>query len=164
MWNFLTQKMNGMCLPIDGIVGAKSCILWQKVWKKIIRKFCHFHITKLLFLSIFCWYFRNFVGTNDILVGLHVPTYFQMYRQNSEKALLGGGGSSPPPPPPLATLVVGYTHGCPDLRVSGCVQTYINIQLHYYSCLYHKNDLQDNAHIQFRHFSDWNKRKTCVLL
>ena len=32
-----------------------------------------------------------------MLVGLHVPTDFQMYRQNSEKALLGGGG--PPPPP-----------------------------------------------------------------
>ena len=29
-----------------------------------------------------------------------------MYRQNSEKALLGGGGGEPPPPaPPLATLV-----------------------------------------------------------
>ena len=30
-----------------------------------------------------------------------------MYRQNSEKALLGGGGQLPPPPPwpPLATLV-----------------------------------------------------------
>ena len=32
-----------------------------------------------LFFSIFCWYFRNFVGTNDIHVGLYVPTYFQMY-------------------------------------------------------------------------------------
>ena len=30
-----------------------------------------------------------------------------MYRQNSEKALLGGGGAGPrPPPPPLATLVL----------------------------------------------------------
>ena len=35
-----------------------------------------------------------------MLVGLHVPTNFQMYRQNSEKALLGGGGS-------LATLMAG---------------------------------------------------------
>ena len=61
--------------------------------------FLHFHIKKLLFLSIFCWYFRNFVGTNYILVGLHVPTDFQMYWQNSEKALLGGGGAPPPPPP-----------------------------------------------------------------
>ena len=40
-------------------------------------------------------------------VGLHVPTNFQMYRQNSEKTLWGGGGIAPlaPPPPPLATLV-----------------------------------------------------------
>ena len=71
-----------------------------------LRKFSHFQILKLLFLSIFCWYFRYFVGTNDMLVGSHVPTNFQMYRQNSEKALLGGGGSCPPPPPPLATLVL----------------------------------------------------------
>ena len=66
-----------------------------------LRKILHFHIEKLLFLSIYCWYFRNFVGTNDILVGLHVPTDFQMYRQNSEKASWGGGNC---PPPPLATL------------------------------------------------------------
>ena len=39
-----------------------------------LRKFSHFYILKLLFLSIFCWYFRYFVGTNDMLVGLHVPT------------------------------------------------------------------------------------------
>ena len=48
---------------------------------------------------------RYFVGTNDMLVGLLVPTNFQMYRQNSEKALLGGGGGSCPPAPPLATLM-----------------------------------------------------------
>ena len=48
------------------------------------RNFLHFHIQKLLFLSIFFWYFRNIVGTNDLLVGLHVPT---------------------DSPPPLATLV-----------------------------------------------------------
>ena len=59
-----------------------------------LRKSLHFHSQKLLFLSIFCWYFRNFVGTNHILVGLHVPTDFQMYRQNSEKALWGGGGGA----------------------------------------------------------------------
>ena len=33
-----------------------------------------------------------------MLVGLHVATNFQMYRQNSEKALLGGGGIAPLPP------------------------------------------------------------------
>ena len=65
-----------------------------------LRKCSHFYILKLLFLSIFCWYFRYFVGTNDMLVGLHVATNFQMYRQNSEKALWGGGGIAPCPPPP----------------------------------------------------------------
>ena len=47
-------------------------------------------------------YIRYFVGTNDMLVGLNVPTNFQMYRQKSENALLGGGAIAPlPPPPPL---------------------------------------------------------------
>ena len=58
------------------------------------------NILKVLFLSIFSWYFRYFVGTNDMLVGLNVPTNFQMYRQNSEKHY---GGQLPllPPPPPI---------------------------------------------------------------
>ena len=54
-----------------------------------------------------CYFFQYFVGTSDtlsvqmtMLVGLHVPTNFQMYRQNSEKALLGGGGAIAPCPPP----------------------------------------------------------------
>ena len=73
-----------------------------------LRKFSHFYILKLLFLSIFCWYFRYFVGTNDMLVGLHVATNFQMYRQNSEKALLGGGGGGIAAlPHPPATLMAG---------------------------------------------------------
>ena len=33
-----------------------------------LRKYSHFYILKLLFLSILCWYFRYFVGTNDMLV------------------------------------------------------------------------------------------------
>ena len=43
-----------------------------------------------------------------MLVGLHVPTNFQMYRQNSGKNIIGGGGELPPcpPPPPPATLVL----------------------------------------------------------
>ena len=61
-----------------------------------LRKKFNFHIFKMLFLSMFCWYKCMFVGTNDILVGSHPPTDFQMYRQNSEKALLGG--NCPPPP------------------------------------------------------------------
>ena len=80
-----------------------------------LRKFWNFYILNLLFLSIFCRYIRYFVGTNDMLVGSYVPTNFQMYRQKSEKALLGGGGGGaaappcpppPPPHPPLATLML----------------------------------------------------------
>ena len=78
------------------------------VYASELRKFCNFYILKLLFLSIYCRYIRYFVGTNDMLVGLHVPTNFQMYRQKSEKALLGGP-PAPPPPPPLATLMVQCT-------------------------------------------------------
>ena len=44
-----------------------------------------FTFLKLLFLSIFCWYFRYFVGTNDMLVGLHVPTKL--------RKSMGGGGA-----------------------------------------------------------------------
>ena len=38
-----------------------------------------------------------------MLVGLHVATNFEMYRQNSEKALLAPSPLSPPPP--------GYANG-----------------------------------------------------
>ena len=41
-----------------------------------------------------------------MLVGLHVATNFEIYRQNSEKALLGGGGGIAPLPSP-ATLMAG---------------------------------------------------------
>ena len=42
-----------------------------------------------------------------MLIGLHVATNFEMYRQNSEKALLGGGGGNCPPALPPATLMAG---------------------------------------------------------
>ena len=70
---------------------------------------------KLLFISIFCRYIRCFVGTNDMLVGLHVPTNFSMYRQiskctdKSPKRHYWGAIAPPPPcppPPPLATLMI----------------------------------------------------------
>ena len=38
---FLHKKWVVYSLPIDGIVGVKSCILWQKVWEK---KSCTFVI------------------------------------------------------------------------------------------------------------------------
>ena len=76
-----------------------KCMCMRASGASELRKFLHFYILNLLFLSIFCRYIRYFVGTNDMLVGSHVPTNFQMYRQKSERALLGGGGELPPPPP-----------------------------------------------------------------
>ena len=86
-----------------------KCMCMRASGASELRKFWHFHILKLLFLSIFCRYIIYFVGTNEMLVGLHVPTNFQMYRQNSEKSTIGGGGGQlppPPPAPPLATLMI----------------------------------------------------------
>ena len=71
-----------------------KCMCMRVSGASELRKFCQFYILNLLFLSIFCRYIRYFVGTNDMLVGSHVPTNFQMCRQKSEKALLGG--SCPP--------------------------------------------------------------------
>ena len=46
-----------------------------------------------------------------MLVGLHVATNFQMYRQNWKSIMGGGGGGGgglpPCPPPPPATLMAG---------------------------------------------------------
>ena len=92
----------GMVLYINDSIPTNTNIEKMYVYASELRKCWHFYILKLLFLSIFCRYIRYFVGTNDMLVGIHVPTNFQMYRQNSEKALWGGGGQLPPsPPPPL---------------------------------------------------------------
>ena len=58
-----------------------KCMCMRASGASELRKFWHFYILKLLFLSIFCRYSRYFVGTNDMLVGLHVPTNFLIYRQ-----------------------------------------------------------------------------------
>ena len=70
----------------------KTLILRESMYMRVseaseLRIFLHFRILKLLFLSIFCWYFRYFVGIYDMLVGSQLPTNFQMYRQNSKKTL-----------------------------------------------------------------------------
>ena len=69
-----------------------------------LRKNSRFYILKLQFLSIFCCYFRYFVGTNDILVGLYMYTdKFPNVPTKLQKSIKGGGQM---PPCPLATLVV----------------------------------------------------------
>ena len=102
----------GLHVPTNFLIYRQTltlskCMCMRASGASELRKFWHFYILNLLFLSIFCRYVRYFVGTNDMLVGSHVPTNFQMYRQKSEKALLGGGGGQlAPPPPPLATLML----------------------------------------------------------
>ena len=101
--------INELCIPTKNTNIEKIYVyICERAEVSELRKFSRiffFYILKLLFLSIFCWYFRYFVGTNDMLVGLHVATNFEMYRQNSEKASFfgGWGGIAPlpsPPPPP----------------------------------------------------------------
>ena len=102
----------GLHVPTNFLIYRQTLTLSKCMCRRAsgaseFRKIWHFYILNLLFLSIFCRYIRYFVGTNDMLVGSHVPTNFQMYRQKSEKALWGGSCPPlpPPPPPPLATLM-----------------------------------------------------------
>ena len=73
--------------------------------------FSHFDILKLLFLSIFFGSSDTLSVQMTCMSAYMLPTDFQMYRQNSEKALLWGGGGGAiaplaPPTPPLATLML----------------------------------------------------------
>ena len=108
----------GLHVPTNFLIYRQTLTLSKCMCMRLsgaseLRKCWHFYILNLLFLSIFCRYIRYFVGTNDMLVGSHVPTNFQMYRQiskctdkNPKKHYWGGGGSCPPAPP-LATLMNG---------------------------------------------------------
>ena len=94
-----------------------KCICMRASGASELRKCWFFYILKLLFLSIFCRYIRYFVGTNDMLVGLHVPTNLQMYRQifkctdkTPKKHYWGGGGGQLPPLPPPPPS--GYANEC----------------------------------------------------
>ena len=89
----------------DKTLTLRKCMCMRASEASELRKFRSFYILKLLFLSIFCRYIRCFVGTNDMLVGLHVPTNLSMYRQiskctdKSPKRHYWGGGQLPPLPP-----------------------------------------------------------------
>ena len=67
------------------------------------------YILKLLILSIFCWYFRYFVGTNDMTCRLTCSDKFPNVPTKLWKSIIGEGGIAPlpPPPPPPATLMAG---------------------------------------------------------
>ena len=89
----------GMALYIinDSIPRKKTNIEKFYVYASELRKFSHFYILKLLFLSIF------FVGTSDTLSVQMTCLSAYMYRQISkctDKTLKK-------PNPPLATLMAG---------------------------------------------------------
>ena len=71
-----------------------------------LRKFSHFYILKLLFLSIVCWYFRYFVGTNDMLSAYMYRQISKCTDKTPKKHYGGGGGGNCPPAPPLAALMI----------------------------------------------------------
>ena len=85
-----------------------------------LRTFWYFYILKLLFLSIFCRYKWHACRLTCSDTFPNVPTNFQMYRQKSEKALLGA--NCPPAPP-------GYAndgHTCIGLHTYFYVENYWN--------------------------------------
>ena len=87
-----------------------------------LRKLSPFHTLKLLFLSICCWYFMILCPYYDKLVSLHIPTNFEMYRQNL-KSMRERAAIAPAPPPPLATLVAGIFH----IHWHSKISCYLNI-------------------------------------
>ena len=93
-----------------------------------LRKFWYYYILKLLFLSfillvhqILCrykWHACRLTCTDKFP---NVPTNFQIYQQNSEKALLGWQLPLPPLPPPPPPPPSGYANA---LLVSVMSQQY----------------------------------------
>ena len=49
----------GIELYINNSIPTNTNIEQMFAYASELRKFCHFHILKLLFLSIFCWYIEN---------------------------------------------------------------------------------------------------------
>ena len=81
----------------------KTLTLWKSMYicERALNFLPFLHTKSAISLNILLViYFRYFVGTNDMLVGLHVPTNFQMYLQNS----------LPPPPPWLRYIVLLITN------------------------------------------------------
>ena len=70
----------------------------KSIYASELRKYLPFHILKMLFLVIFCWYFKYFVGTN----GMHASRLtkscndkFPNVTKNKYEAI----APMPPPPP-----------------------------------------------------------------
>ena len=82
----------------------KTLTLRESMWASgasELRKFSYFHILKLLFLSIICWYFRYSVGTKWHACRLK-------YTDKTPKSSIIGGGQLPPLPPSGYANVLFY--------------------------------------------------------
>ena len=130
----------------DKTLTLRKCMYMRTSGASELRNFSIFTFLKLLFLSIFCRYIRYFVGTNDMLVGLHVPTNFQMYRQifkctdkTPKKHYWGGGGGAVAPPPPS-----GYANDGQGARIK---EQEIWVSTLYYSLWYSTSFNYVNNHI-----------------
>ena len=62
---------------------------WENLWIcERARRILHFHILKLLFPSIFCWYFWYFFSKTCIFSGLKLQSAWYIYHQCSSLLLL----------------------------------------------------------------------------
>ena len=99
----------GMALCINDSIPTKhSNIVKIYVYASELRNVWHFYIVTVLFLSIFCWYFRYFVGTNDMLVGFTCTNKFPNAPTKLRKSVIGGNCPPAPPPPPSGYAIVTF--------------------------------------------------------
>ena len=104
LWNGAIYKRQ----YTDKTLTLRTCMCMRASVASELRKFWHFYILKLLFLSIFCRYIRYFVGTNDMLVGLYMYRQISKCTDKSPKRHYGGGGGAIAPLPPS-----GYANAPP---------------------------------------------------
>ena len=76
----------GMALYIQTTVYRQNTDI-EKIYE-YARKKLHFHILKLLFPSIFCWYFWYFISETYIFSGLKLQSAWYIYHQCSSLFLL----------------------------------------------------------------------------
>ena len=77
-------------------------------WENLcICEGAHFHIQKLVFLSIFCWYFLYFVFVQMICLSAYMYRKISIILTKLRKSIMGWGGA-----PPLAMLVLCNNCSC----------------------------------------------------
>ena len=97
-------------------------ILCERAERASLENFGIICILKLLFLSLFCWYIRYFVGTNDDACRLTCTDKFPNVPTKLRKGIIGGAVAPPCPPSGYAN-VGNYT---------------IKLDQHAFCVLYHR--------------------------